>query len=92
MSTRNIPSCYRNSKRYPYYAFRPGAVINPHWLELPLSRTNFHGPKGVRAYEVLLYCVFSLESLLIDGTMRGLIENKNLRTKNEITDFNTARP
>ena len=30
-------------------------MINPHWLELPLSRTNFHGPKGVRAIEVLLY-------------------------------------
>ena len=25
------------------------------WLELPLSRTNFHGPKGVRAIEVRLY-------------------------------------
>ena len=32
-----------------------GAVINLHWLELPLSRTNFHGPKGVRAIEVRLY-------------------------------------
>ena len=26
-------------------------------LELPLSRTNFHCPKGVRAIEVLLYFV-----------------------------------
>ena len=25
------------------------------WLELPLSRTNFHGPKDVRAIEVSLY-------------------------------------
>ena len=25
------------------------------WLELPLSRTNFHGPKGVRAIEFRLY-------------------------------------
>ena len=30
-------------------------MINPHWLRLPLSRTNFHGPKGVRAIEVRLY-------------------------------------
>ena len=30
-------------------------MINPHWLELPLSRTNFYGPKGVRATEVRLY-------------------------------------
>ena len=32
-------------------------MINPRWLELPLSRTNFHGPKGVRAIEVRLYFV-----------------------------------
>ena len=30
-------------------------MINTHYLELPLSRTYFHGPEGVRAIEVLLY-------------------------------------
>ena len=30
-------------------------MINPQWLELPMSRTNFHGPKDVRAIEVPLY-------------------------------------
>ena len=30
-------------------------MINPQWLELPMSRTNFHGPKDVRAIEVQLY-------------------------------------
>ena len=30
-------------------------MINTHWLELPLSRTYFHGSIGVRAIEVLLY-------------------------------------
>ena len=30
-------------------------MINPRWFELPLSRTNFNGPKGVRASEVRLY-------------------------------------
>ena len=30
-------------------------MINPQWLELPLSRTNVHSPKGVRAIEVRLY-------------------------------------
>ena len=29
--------------------------IYPGWLELPLSGTNFHGPKPVRATEVLLH-------------------------------------
>ena len=33
-----------------------------HWLKLTLSRINFHGPKGVRAIEVLLYSVVSGES------------------------------
>ena len=32
-----------------------GAMINPQWLELPMSRTNFHGPKDVRAIEVWLH-------------------------------------
>ena len=35
-------------------------MINPQWLELPMSRINFHGPKDVRAIEVRLY--FDLES------------------------------
>ena len=30
-------------------------MINPQWLELPMSRKNFHGPKDVRAIEVRLY-------------------------------------
>ena len=31
-------------------------MINPQWLELPISRTNFHGLKEVRAIELRLYC------------------------------------
>ena len=30
-------------------------MIIPQWLELPLSRNNFHGPKNVRGIEVRLY-------------------------------------
>ena len=30
-------------------------MINPQLLELPMSRTNFHGPADVRAIEVRLY-------------------------------------
>ena len=30
-------------------------MINTHYLELPLSRTYFHGSKGARATEVRLY-------------------------------------
>ena len=49
------PSRSRIPKTYPFLASWPGAMINPRWLELLLSRTNFHGPKGVRAIEVRLY-------------------------------------
>ena len=31
-------------------------MINTHKLELPLSRTNFHGPKDVRAIENSTVC------------------------------------
>ena len=36
------------------FASWPGAMIKSHWLELPISRTYFHGPKDVRAIEVWL--------------------------------------
>ena len=37
------------------FASWPGTMIIPQWLELPMSRTLFHGPKGVRAIEIRLY-------------------------------------
>ena len=37
-------------------------MINSCWLELPLSRINFHGPKGVRAIEVRLYLTLKLQN------------------------------
>ena len=43
------------SHNYLHYASWYGTNSNPPWLEIPLSRTNFHGPKGVRAIEVRLY-------------------------------------
>ena len=47
MSALNIQSLFFASWR--------GVMINPQWLELPMSRTNFHGPRDVRAIEVRLY-------------------------------------
>ena len=55
MSTFNIQLLCRRSIDFPelaIFASRPGAMINLHWLELPMARTLFHGPKGVRAIEV----------------------------------------
>ena len=36
------------------FASCPGTIINPQWLELPVSRIHFHGPKDVWAIEILL--------------------------------------
>ena len=58
MSTLNIQLLCRRSIDFPelaIFASRPGAIINLHWLELPMARTLFHGPKGVRAIQVRLY-------------------------------------
>ena len=57
-STLNIHLLCRRLLDFPelaIFASRSGAMINLHWLELPLARTIFHGPKGVRAIEVRLY-------------------------------------
>ena len=58
MSALSIQLLCRRSIDLPelaIFASRPGAMINLHWLELPMARTIFHGPKGVRAIEVRLY-------------------------------------
>ena len=50
--------CVENRKhvpKLPLFASWTGAMINPQWFELPMSRTNFHGPKDVRAIDVRLY-------------------------------------
>ena len=58
MSTLNIQLLCRISidfQELAIFASRPGAMINLHWLELPIARTIFYGPIGVRAIEVRLY-------------------------------------
>ena len=46
-------------------------MIESHWLELPISRTNFHGPKDNRAIEVWLY-----------ATSEGQVSTKGLDFEN----------
>ena len=55
MSTLNIQSLCKNRKDFPKLSLFADAMINLQWLELPMSRTNFHCPKDVRAIEVRLY-------------------------------------
>ena len=40
-------------------------MINPQWLDLPMSRTNFHGPKDVRAIELRLYSIIKALTMLM---------------------------
>ena len=54
------------------FASWPGVMINPQWLEPPISRTNFPGPKGVRAIEVRLYMVPQKVYLKIIYIWQGL--------------------
>ena len=67
MSTLNIQSLCRNRKDFlklSQFASWTGAMINPQWLELSMSRTNFQGPKDVRAIEVRLYYYIDFSDLL----------------------------
>ena len=50
--------CVEDGKDFPQlskFPSWPGVKIYAQWLELPISRTKFSGPKNVRAIEVRLY-------------------------------------
>ena len=55
----------QNPLNYRYFPSRPCTMINPHWLELPMSRTIFYGPKDVRAIEIRLYAAALSHSLFL---------------------------
>ena len=58
MSTLSIQLLCRNRNDFPklsMFVSWPGAMITPQWLELAISRINFHGPKDDRAIDVRLY-------------------------------------
>ena len=60
-------------------------MINPHWLELPLSRTNSHGPKGVRAIEVRLYYKMFIGQLItLNKLVPELQYDRNVSTKSSM--------
>ena len=42
-------------RRVSPFASLPDAMINPQGLELPMSRTNFYGPKYI---QVIVYAMF----------------------------------
>ena len=47
------------------FAFWSRAMINPQWLELPIPRVNFRGPKEIRVIEVRPYLAFFFFFLLL---------------------------
>ena len=55
MRTHNIPHVKENWKNIPNISPDLVLLLTLISSELPLSRTYFRGPKGVRAIEVLLY-------------------------------------
>ena len=72
---RLIMVCWGYSLESPRLIAWPGAMINTHKFELPLSRTYFHGTKGVRAIEVLLYhgYTYQLEMFFREKLMSFLL-------------------
>ena len=51
-------------------------MTNTHLLELPLSRTYFHGPKDVRAIEVRLYVYDNYYTIMVSEiTNRSFAKN-----------------
>ena len=41
----SLESPHRDIPKLSTFSYRPGAMIDPKWLELPMSRKNSNGPK-----------------------------------------------
>ena len=54
-----------NRSRVPTVQFNDKETY-PGWLELPLTGTNFHGPKPVQATEVLILYLWISVTVLMD--------------------------
>ena len=78
----------RRWKRFPWIiaiCFLTCVMINPQWLELPMSRTNFHGPKDVRAIDVRLYLLYTQFHAQMGHTMRKRVFGHILTAKAKIS-------
>ena len=72
--------CAENRKDFPtlsLFASLPDTVINPQWLELPMSRTVYHVPKDVRAIEVRLYFCQLLTLMPFLNQQKGEKDHRN---------------
>ena len=59
-------------------------MIKTHYLELPLSRTCFHGSKGVRAIEVRLYNIIII--VIISGDTCQMLR----RSQSDVYEANVS--
>ena len=95
-STYNYAIEYRKdiSKLFPIASW-PDAIINPEWLELPKSRTDYHSPKDVRAIEVRLY---NISAAIIKGSTRIVTSDaysvfmKTGGAQQAVKDFKLLKP
>ena len=55
---------WKGIPKWAQLASWPGAMINPQWFKLLMSRITFRGSKHVRAIEVRLYLVESLPMVI----------------------------
>ena len=65
-------------------------MINTHLLELPLPRTSFHGLKGVRPIEILLYIAIKHNRYINFGEGfggNGKEEMLNMLSKNYLCNY-----
>ena len=60
----------------------PGVTINPQWLKLRMSRTNFHGPKDVRAIEVRLNEPLTVWLSLVKCTQEAILASWTFKLAN----------
>ena len=65
-------------------------MINPQWLELPMSRTIFYGPRDVRAIEFRLYLRLRL-FIIINIFNCGAFERLRLRKAVTVVSVETTR-
>ena len=56
----------KDTPKYLLIAHLTCAKIIPKWLELPMSKTNFHGANVARAFEVRLFFIFQRGEVVDD--------------------------
>ena len=59
MRTHNMPYMLKKIEKLFLLCHLTWRYNQPSLARIPLSRTNFYGPKGIRAIEVLLYFLFT---------------------------------